>query len=138
MAITSDRAGLARQDQAPAAAITPRQRAGSGRGGCLIIGALTPGQAACCAAAPGHVCGGQDAAGNVRPGGPMRVRSAVAGCPGPGRGNFTIIPGNHRAGPGRQPVPARHRAARRARSGFASSPGRRGVLRPAAMALPDR
>jgi hypothetical protein len=136
MAITSDRAGLARQDQAPAAAITPRQRAGYERGRCLIIGALTPGQAACCAAAPGHVCGGQDAAGKVRPGGPMRVRGAVAGCPRARTPELHDHPGKSPRGPGRQPVPARHRAARRARPEFASLRGR-GVLRPAAMALPD-
>jgi hypothetical protein len=50
MAITSGLAALARQDEAPVAAITLYQRAGSGHDdGCRIIGgALTPGQAGSC------------------------------------------------------------------------------------------
>lgn len=56
MAITSGREALARQDQAPAAAMTRQQRAGSGRDGCLITGgALMPGQAGYSASAPGRL-----------------------------------------------------------------------------------
>jgi hypothetical protein len=82
MAITSGLAAVARQDQAPAAAMTPGQRAGSGRSGYLIIrGALTPGQADCSAAAtPDHPCDEQSA-GTVEVGGPVHVLSATPAAP---------------------------------------------------------
>lgn len=55
MAITSGREALAGQDQAPAAAMTPQQQAGSGRDSCLITaGVLMPGQAGYSAPAPGR------------------------------------------------------------------------------------
>jgi ectoine hydroxylase len=82
MAISSDQERSASYDEAPTAAMTPEQRAQFEKDGYLIIrGALTPTEVEYYAAVIDRVYAEQQAAGVVKPGGPMHVLSAVANCP---------------------------------------------------------